>query len=832
MHGVMMTTGILIGGAETFAGDLLAQFGEVFHLLWDKLWPVLAIFIGFSLIIFVHELGHFLVAKWCDVRVEKFAIGFGKELFGFTRGETRYSFNVLPLGGYVKMLGQEDFDDKTLELKNRDDARSFGNKSVERRMAIVSAGVLMNLVFALLLFVIVFLVGIEARTPRIGLVIPDSPADRAGLRAGDLVRKINGSSVHDWGQLGMEVALTPPFEVIEFVVERDGQLQPPISVMPEANTTLGQPTIGIHPSATRKLVQVGPSDDFLSADGPRAGDLLAEVAGQPVTERNVNEMFVLAAFESSFVVERPIGGPSSQKWERRTVRITPRIQLYPGDPGDRFSGNILGMQPLVRWDNVAPGQRADLGGLRDGDTVLMWDDIPHPSAGQVVRSIQNQPERDIPYIVRGIDGRTRCGFVRPGRTSKRRGTIGAYATSAPGDPLDAAHPRAVLAGIVPGGPADRAGLREGDVVVRWGDVVNPAPCVIDSEVDSRARRDVTVVVRRGQEQMTVRLPIEVGGMIQAVPAFIASNDLTVARVLPDVMGRPTPAALAGIPDGAVIKSIDETTPRNWDDVIRTLRLAAGRKASVTYGLDGREFTTQLEVPPTLRTALELGLASNIVSIDGKQRFLTRTVRGNQELSIDHPEGLRACLEECVGRTVEVKFRRHPASAVETQSVIITADMVEPWDRRIVYQSDLYGDNETFLLREKNPIAAIRLGVRKTYDMVIQVYQTIDRMAFSRSLSADSISGPVGIVSIGGTIARQGPMQLLFFLAMLSANLAVLNFLPLPIVDGGLMVFLLIEKIKGSPVSMKIQVMTQMVGIVLIVTAFLYVTFNDVVKLFN
>ena len=102
--------------------------------------PWVLIVLGFSAVIFVHELGHCVLAKLADVRVEKFCIGFGRELFGFTRGETRYSFNILPLGGYVKMLGQEDFDDKTNEFKFQDDPRSFASKPVGHRAAIVSAG--------------------------------------------------------------------------------------------------------------------------------------------------------------------------------------------------------------------------------------------------------------------------------------------------------------------------------------------------------------------------------------------------------------------------------------------------------------------------------------------------------------------------------------------------------------------------------------------------------------------------------------------------------------------------------------------------------------------
>src|SRR5215475_11570060 len=119
---------------------LLAQSDLVAWLITAK--SLLLALLGFSFVVFVHELGHFLAAKWAGVRVEKFCIGFGKELFGFTRGGTRYGFNILPLGGYVKMLGQEDFAvDKTGELKVRDHSDSFTNKTIGQRMVIVSAGV-------------------------------------------------------------------------------------------------------------------------------------------------------------------------------------------------------------------------------------------------------------------------------------------------------------------------------------------------------------------------------------------------------------------------------------------------------------------------------------------------------------------------------------------------------------------------------------------------------------------------------------------------------------------------------------------------------------------
>jgi len=95
---------------------------------------------------------------------------------------------------------------------------------------------------------------------------------------------------------------------------------------------------------------------------------------------------------------------------------------------------------------------------------------------------------------------------------------------------------------------------------------------------------------------------------------------------------------------------------------------------------------------------------------------------------------------------------------------------------------------------------------------------------------EQISGPVGIVQMGSEVARQDFVKMLYFLALISANLAVINFLPLPIVDGGLFIFLIIEKIKGSPISVRVQIATQLIGLALIIGIFLFVTINDIQKL--
>jgi len=177
----------------TFAEPMLAAGGLLG--IWSIVWPYVAMLAGFSFIVFVHELGHFAVAKWAGVKVERFAIGFGREIVGFTRGETRYSFNMLPLGGYVKMLGQEDFDEKSNELKFNDDPRSFVNKPVSHRMLVVSAGVVMNVLLAFALFIVVYTVGKPGVATKLGIVIPDEPADRAGFVPGDTIKAVNGKKI-------------------------------------------------------------------------------------------------------------------------------------------------------------------------------------------------------------------------------------------------------------------------------------------------------------------------------------------------------------------------------------------------------------------------------------------------------------------------------------------------------------------------------------------------------------------------------------------------------------------------------------------------------------
>ena len=138
------------------------------------IWPILQFVVGLGLVIFVHELGHFLVAKAVGIKVERFALGFGPRLIGFQWGETDYCIKALPLGGYIKMLGQEDLRPAN-EVEDLD-PRSYNAKPVWARLCVISAGVVMNVILAAVLFVLVVMIGMDSPAAVVGAVKKHFPA--------------------------------------------------------------------------------------------------------------------------------------------------------------------------------------------------------------------------------------------------------------------------------------------------------------------------------------------------------------------------------------------------------------------------------------------------------------------------------------------------------------------------------------------------------------------------------------------------------------------------------------------------------------------------------
>ncbi|ODR94359.1 RIP metalloprotease RseP [Methyloceanibacter stevinii] len=181
-----------------------------------------------TVVVFVHEMGHFLVARWCGVGIKAFSIGFGPEIFGFNdKYGTRWRVAWIPLGGYVKFIDDENAasaGQKSLEsLPEADREKTFQGKTLGQRAAIVAAGPIANFIFAILIFTTIFSIfGERITAPKVDAINPDSAAERAGFQPGDLITSIDGTKITNFSDMQRIVATSPDRE-LHFEVDRDGK---------------------------------------------------------------------------------------------------------------------------------------------------------------------------------------------------------------------------------------------------------------------------------------------------------------------------------------------------------------------------------------------------------------------------------------------------------------------------------------------------------------------------------------------------------------------------------------------------------------------------------
>ncbi len=229
-----------------------------------------------GILVFIHEFGHFIFAKRAGVRVETFSLGFGPRLFGWTRGETDYRISAVPLGGYVKMTGEDPNDEEA----NRDD--SFARKPVGARMKIVLAGPVMNLLLPFLLMPLVYLVGIDQpayldEPAVVGWIEEETPAAEAGFKPGDRLLRIQGEEIDTWEKAMILFASNPNQPLlVEFL--RDGAPMQ-LEITPEASGYAGgytgldheRPALigGISPGMPAEKAGLKAGDRIVSIDGTR-----------------------------------------------------------------------------------------------------------------------------------------------------------------------------------------------------------------------------------------------------------------------------------------------------------------------------------------------------------------------------------------------------------------------------------------------------------------------------------------------------------------------------------------------------------------------------------
>ena len=208
--------------------NTILQLSSLGDTLLHYLLPFLFVL---TVVVFFHELGHFLVARWCGVAVRTFSIGFGPEIFGFNdRHGTRWRLSWIPLGGYVKFIDDDNVASaqaggKALEgLSAEERKHSFQGKSVARRAAIVAAGPIANFVLAIVIFTAIFtFFGERTTAAKVDIVNPGSAAERAGFLPGDLVVSIDGEKIASFGEM-QRIVGTSPNQALHFGVERKGKM--------------------------------------------------------------------------------------------------------------------------------------------------------------------------------------------------------------------------------------------------------------------------------------------------------------------------------------------------------------------------------------------------------------------------------------------------------------------------------------------------------------------------------------------------------------------------------------------------------------------------------
>lgn len=277
-----------------------------------------------GVLVFIHELGHFLLARYNGVKVLTFSLGFGPKILKFQRGDTEYCISIIPLGGYVKMAGENPDDAKT----GADD--EFLSKSKWQRFQILIAGPAMNLLLAVVLLAVVLMQGADVlayldRPATVGAVLPDSPAETAGIKPGDVIVKLGTAEIRTWEHLDMAVAARPERDV-DAVVRRDGsevrlKIRPDLTELrTRGNARFEVGTIGVLPDVNPSVASLQPGSPSEAA-GFKAGDLILAVDGRRM---------VFSSMVSEGIVRKK-GEPVEFRIRRddaeQTITVTPRMEV-------------------------------------------------------------------------------------------------------------------------------------------------------------------------------------------------------------------------------------------------------------------------------------------------------------------------------------------------------------------------------------------------------------------------------------------------------------------------------------------------------------------------
>lgn len=552
---------------KVFSGVFwLAVFAVVVFLMVKHLGIVgnVAItLIGFGSVILIHEFGHFIIAKIGGIKVEGFSIGMPPTLIGvqrtgrgirfrilpmffggenpedesdsdaepeegalsFTLGkggkasDTEYRIGLIPFGGYVKLLGQEDVG----PVKQIEDARSFANKPIRVRIPVIAAGVTFNIISAAIILMTVFLIGIDFAPPVVGGVIPDSPAAKAGLQAGDEIVAIDGDSdMLDFSSLALAAALSDRDQPIQMkVLRRDGQtdeLALEAEQLPEGQMR----EFGILAPQSLTLAEITDPNALQERTGLLPGDTVTAVAGKSI-ERH---WAFAEAVQENLVPSVPITAQRNSDAGESEQIHTELPMTWPaasgGDPNtDAKLDHVYSMVPRLAVMGFADDPEKD-DQLRNGDVILAVGDLENPTYRELRQVTIEYEDRALPIQVLRADANGVEQEVTVTATPKRnaesdRVQIGFFPV------LDAAH--AVVATTISAedGPEKLEVPRgatittvNGKPVSSYYDIIaevqrwDGQPVTLEYRLADRAEGGVTLQIAQAQHPIDVEpIPAEV-----------------------------------------------------------------------------------------------------------------------------------------------------------------------------------------------------------------------------------------------------------------------------------------------------------------------------------
>ncbi|MCA9027724.1 MAG: site-2 protease family protein [Planctomycetaceae bacterium] len=676
--------------------------------LTDSLVNILTVAIGLGLVIFFHELGHFAVAKWCDVLVERFSIGFGPILWRKKWGETEYALSLIPFGGYVKMLGQDDMDPSQLSSEEiAENPRSYTAKNVAQRMGIISAGVIMNVITGLLFFMFAFRSGVDTTPAVVGDLQVGMPAWNAGMRSGDRIEAINDRKIEDFNDLMRATALSSGKLEID-AVRDDGQTY---SVTLDPDITGTRRRIGVTPAEGltiykgqgSEIPSISPGSAAVEASPAlEPGDVVLAADSQPVT----------SASELNQIL-------SNHRADPLTLSVSRKTSEEDGSSMEEVDVTI----PAAPFRTL--GMTMEIGKI-----VAVQDHSPAAKAGLLKDDRLSK-----------VDGQDIGGDI---------------------DPLHL---------------PDYFGDRHGQEVV--------------IEVKREAARGQAEIV-----SVTI-VPDDRGGWVE--PPTLENSPIAISSI--GVAYHLQPAVLTI--DQSATPEVNAETPTSEGDTNEET-LSPGDVAS-------RKIQPTDEI-----TKLELILPEGAKS-DGVKDATISIEIGETNLAFAFWQ-----MQQFPSRKVRLTVQT-PGEA-QTRTVEIDTPLADDWFLPTTRGIRFFGLSrprkaETFS-------QAFTMGWQHTRTSIVDIYLTL-RNLVTRQLSVKELHGPLGIVKVASAVADVGLAPFLLFLGFLSINLAVLNFLPIPILDGGHMVFLLWEAVTRSRPSERVVVAASLFGMTFIVALMALVLYLDI-----